>query len=132
MSALPANVRTLMPPRAEGGPAEESTQLHPAMSQSDSAPEKPLYVRTRAPEWLPRVLAPIIGLALFVALWAILAKAGGRLPDPVSTWHSAVDVFSNPFYKKGPNDQGIGWNVRTSFGRVRVGFRAAARVGIPR
>jgi nitrate/nitrite transport system permease protein len=131
MSALPANVRALMPPRAEGGPAEESTQPHPAMSQADSAPEKPLYVRTRAPEWLPRLLAPIIGLALFVALWAILAKSGGRLPDPVSTWQSAVEVFSNPFYRKGPNDQGIGWNVLTSLGRVGIGFGAAALVGIP-
>jgi nitrate/nitrite transport system permease protein len=131
MSALPANVRTLMPPRAEVGPAEESTQLHPAMNQASSAPEPALYVRTRAPDWLPRVLAPIVGLALFVALWAILAKAGGRLPDPASTWHSAVDVFSNPFYKKGPNDQGIGWNVLTSLGRVGIGFGAAALVGIP-
>jgi nitrate/nitrite transport system permease protein len=131
MSALPANVRALIPPRAEGGPAEESTQPHPATSQADSAPEKPLYVRTRAPEWLPRLLAPIIGLALFVALWAILAKSGGRLPDPVSTWQSAVEVFSNPFYRKGPNDQGIGWNVLTSLGRVGIGFGAAALVGIP-
>ena len=122
MSALPANVRTLMPSRAEVGPAEEATQLHPAMNEASSAPEPPLYVRTRAPEWLPRLLAPVIGLALFVAFWAILAKAGGGLPDPVSTWHSAVDVFSNPFYKKGPNDQGIGWNVLTSLGRVGIGF----------
>jgi len=131
MSALPANVRALMPPRAEGGPAGESTQLHPAMTQSDSASEKPLYVRTRAPEWLPRLLAPVIGIALFVALWAILAKAGGRLPDPVSTWHSAVEVFSNPFYRKGPNDQGIGWNILFSLYRVAIGFGLAAAVGIP-
>ena len=70
MSALPANVRTLMPPRAEVGPAEEATQLHPAMNEASSAPEPPLYVRTRAPEWLPRLLAPVIGLALFVAFVA--------------------------------------------------------------
>src|SRR5207244_1038905 len=78
-----------------------------------------------------RVLAPFICLVLFVALWAIIARAGGRLPDPVSTWHSAVEVFSNPFYKKGPNDQGIGWNVLTSLGRVGIGFGMAALVGIP-
>src|SRR5258706_7110058 len=101
------------------------------MTPASAVPEKPPYVRTRAPDWLPRVLAPLLGLGLFVALWAILAKAGGRLPDPVSTWHSAVDVFSNPFYKKGPNDQGIGWNVLTSLGRVGIGFGAAALVGIP-
>jgi len=131
MSARPLIVHTLKAPRVEVGPADASTQLHPAMNQASSAPEKPLYVRTRAPEWLPQVLAPVIGLALFVALWAIIAKVGGRLPDPVSTWHSAVDVFSNPFYRKGPNDQGIGWNVLTSLGRVGIGFGMAALVGIP-
>ncbi|HYT15349.1 MAG TPA: nitrate ABC transporter permease [Burkholderiales bacterium] len=131
MSALPATVHTLKPPRVEIGPADESTQLHPAVNQANPAPEKPLYVRTRAPDWLPRVLAPLIGLALFVALWAIIAKAGGRLPDPVSTWHSAVDIFSNPFYEKGPNDQGIGWNLLMSLGRVGIGFGLAALIGIP-
>jgi nitrate/nitrite transport system permease protein len=131
MSALPATVHTLKPPRAEVGPTHASAQLHPAVNQASSAPEKPLYARTRAPEWLPRVLAPVVGLALFVALWAILAKVGDRLPDPLSTWHSAVEVFGNPFYRKGPNDQGIGWNVLTSLGRVGIGFGLAGLVGIP-
>src|SRR5258706_16283075 len=130
MSARPAIVHTLKP-RVGIGPADTSAQLHPPINQTTSAPEKPLYVRTKAPAWLPQVLAPVIGIGLFVALWAILAKAGGRLPDPVSTWHSAVDVFSNPFYRKGPNDQGIGWNVLTSLGRVGIGFGMAALVGIP-
>jgi len=131
MGAVPAIVHMLKPPRVEVGPTDASTQPHPATKQASSPPEKPLYVRTRAPDWLPRVVAPVIGLALFVALWAVIAKAGGRLPDPVSTWHSAVDVFSNPFYRKGPNDQGIGWNVLTSLGRVGIGFGMAALVGIP-
>ncbi len=109
----------------------ESPSLHPAMNQASSAAEPLLYVRAKAPEWLPRVLAPVIGFALFVALWEILARTGGRLPDPVSTWHSAVEVFGNPFYRKGPNDQGIGWNVLTSLGRVGVGFGMAALIGIP-
>jgi len=124
MGAVPATVHTLKPPRVE-------IDLAPAMNPASAVPEKPPYVRTRAPDWLPRVLAPLLGLGLFVALWAVLAKAGGRLPDPVSTWNSAVDVFSNPFYRKGPNDQGIGWNVLTSLGRVGIGFGLAALVGIP-
>jgi nitrate/nitrite transport system permease protein len=124
-------VHALQPPLARVGPADESTKLHPAMNQASSAAEPPLYVRTQAPEWLPRLLAPTIGFALFVALWEVLARTGGRLPDPLSTWHSAVDVFSNPFYRKGPNDQGIGWNVLASLGRVGIGFGMAALVGIP-
>ena len=92
--------------------------------------EKPLYVRARAPEWVIRAFAMLCGLAAFVAAWALLAK-GGRLPDPVSTFHSAVEIFGDPFYRKGPNDQGIGWNVLASLGRVGIGFGLAALFGIP-
>ena len=121
MSALPATVHTLKPQRL----------VLPPPAAGDSTAEPPLYVRTRAPDWLPRVLAPLAGLALFGVLWAAIAHSGGRLPDPVATWHSALEVFANPFYRKGPNDQGIGWNVLTSLGRVGVGFGLAALVGIP-
>src|SRR5258705_11111669 len=104
---------------------------HPPINQTTSAAEKPLYVRTKAPAWLPQVLAPVIGIGLFVAVWAILAKAGARLPDPVSTWHSAVGVFANAFYKKGPTDQGSGWDVPALPGGAPVGFGEALVLGIP-
>src|SRR6266702_3567817 len=119
-----------LPPPSRGrvGVGVESPSLHPAMNQASAAPEPPLYVRAKAPEWLPRLLAPVIGFALFVALWEILARTGGRLPDPVSTWHSAVEVFGDPFYRKGPNDQGIGWNVLASLGRDGGARRHPARL----
>jgi len=79
---------------------------------------------------LPRILAMALGLALFVVLWAFIAKFG-RIPDPASVFKEAVRLFSNPFYRNGPNDQGIGWNVLTSLGRVGIGFGLAAAVGIP-
>ena len=44
---------------------------------------------------------------------------------------AAAKIFSDPFYSKGPNDQGIGWNVLTSLKRVGIGFGLAALVGIP-
>jgi len=92
--------------------------------------EKPLYVRTHVPDWMIRAIAMACGLALFVAFWSILAK-GGRLPTPLETWRSALQVFGDPFYRKGPNDQGIGWNVLASLGRVGIGFGMAALIGIP-
>jgi nitrate/nitrite transport system permease protein len=79
---------------------------------------------------LVRILAMALGLALFVVLWAFIAKFG-RIPDPASVFKEAVKIFSNPFYRNGPNDQGIGWNVLTSLGRVGIGFGLAAAVGIP-
>jgi nitrate/nitrite transport system permease protein len=89
------------------------------------------YRRARVPGWLPRVLAPLLGLALFVWFWALVADWGGRLPGPLQTWHAALPIFGDPFYVKGPNDQGIGWNVLSSLERVGLGFGLAALVGIP-
>jgi len=89
------------------------------------------YRRAQPPEWLPAVLAPIVGLAVFICLWALVARQGGRIPDPVTVWHAATQIFADPFYRKGPNDQGIGWNVLSSLKRVGIGFTLAALVGIP-
>jgi nitrate/nitrite transport system permease protein len=89
------------------------------------------YRRARAPAWLLPVLAPLVGLAAFIALWALVAKLGGRIPDPLTVWDAAVKIFADPFYVKGPNDQGIGWNVLSSLKRVGIGFGMAALVGIP-
>src|SRR5262245_1734553 len=116
-------------------PAIATAANEPLAGETNAAtatavPDKPLYVRTRAPEWLVRVFAMACGLAVFIAIWAALAK-GGRLPAPGSTWMSAMEVFGDPFYRKGPNDQGIGWNILASLGRVGIGFGMAALIGIP-
>jgi nitrate/nitrite transport system permease protein len=89
------------------------------------------YRRAHVPEWLLSVLAPIVGLAVFVALWALIAKQGGRIPDPLTVGAAAAKIFADPFYSKGPNDQGIGWNVLLSLKRVGIGFGLAAAIGIP-
>jgi nitrate/nitrite transport system permease protein len=86
--------------------------------------------RLHGNDFVRRILAMALGLALFVVLWAFIAKFG-RIPDPASVFKEAVKIFSNPFYRNGPNDQGIGWNVLTSLGRVGIGFGLAAAVGIP-
>ena len=87
--------------------------------------------RTRAPEWLIRAFAMLCGLTLFVCVWAVVAGSGDRIPGPAAVWQSALGIFSDPFYQKGPNDQGIGWNVLLSLKRVAIGFGLAALVGIP-
>ena len=74
---------------------------------------------------------PLLGLLLFVGIWALVAASGDRLPGPAKTWDAAVKIFSNPFYQKGPNDQGIGWNILASLQRVGIGFTMAAIIGIP-
>ena len=76
-------------------------------------------------------IPPLLGIALFVALWALVANSGKTIPGPAETWSAAVELFSDPFYDNGPNDQGIGWNIANSLYRVGLGFGAAALVGIP-
>ena len=92
--------------------------------------------RTRMSKTLLRaielVLPPLLGMLLLIGVWAILAEtSGNRLPGPFKTWLSAVDLFSKPFYRNGPNDQGIGWNILASLQRVGIGFSLAAAIGIP-
>ncbi|HET7775612.1 MAG TPA: nitrate ABC transporter permease [Azospira sp.] len=77
------------------------------------------------------VLPPLIGLALFVGLWYLVSMTSPQLPGPVKTWASAVELFADPFYKNGPNDMGIGWNILNSLQRVGIGFGLAALIGIP-
>ncbi len=80
---------------------------------------------------IKRLAPPVLGLLLFGLLWSWLAHYSPQLPGPLKTWHSAVEIFSHPFYDNGPNDKGIGWNILGSLERVGLGFGLAALVGIP-
>ena len=78
------------------------------------------------------VLPPLLGLGLLVGIWALISiGTSSSIPSPWETWKQALILFSDPFYRKGPNDQGVGWNVLMSLERVAVGFGMAAAVGIP-
>ena len=77
------------------------------------------------------VLPPLLGLAVLIGLWYVATLKGGSIPGPGQVWDAAVALFADPFYRKGPNDQGIGWNVLSSLQRVGIGFGFAALVGIP-
>jgi nitrate/nitrite transport system permease protein len=78
------------------------------------------------------VLPPLLGFGLLLGIWALVSKSTqGSIPSPYETGLQAVGIFSDPFYRNGPNDQGVGWNVLMSLERVAVGFGLAALVGIP-
>ncbi|SEQ50908.1 nitrate/nitrite transport system permease protein [Solimonas aquatica] len=78
-----------------------------------------------------RALAMGLGVLLFCGIWAALAAVRADLPGPLTTWHSALELFAHPFYDNGPNDKGIGWNILHSLQRVGLGFGLAALIGIP-
>ncbi|MEV8470457.1 nitrate ABC transporter permease [Ralstonia sp. UNC404CL21Col] len=100
--------------------------------QSDAAPERRRFV---ARDWfvaaVVRGFPPVLGLVLFVLAWQGIATAISALPTPAVTWKAAVALFADPFYRNGPNDQGVGWNVLASLARVGAGFGMAAVIGIP-
>jgi nitrate/nitrite transport system permease protein len=77
------------------------------------------------------ILPPMLGLLVLIGLWHVATHKGGSIPGPAQVWDAAVALFSDPFYRNGPNDQGIGWNVLSSLQRVGIGFGLAALVGIP-
>ncbi|MBB3177759.1 nitrate ABC transporter permease [Variovorax sp. Sphag1AA] len=116
-------------------PASKSAPLAAPKPAQEPAPVVAKVVQ-RTPRdfsglWL-RVLPPVLGIALLVLVWELVAmKSTTGFPTPLATWQQAVQVFSDPFYSKGPNDQGVGWNVLSSLRRVALGFGLAAAVGIP-
>ncbi len=109
--------------------AKAMTASKAPSAASETAQKKP--ARDFRGFWMA-VLPPVLGLALLVLVWqAIASTSESGIPKPAETWAQAVQVFSDPFYRNGPNDQGIGWNILSSLQRVAVGFGLAALVGIP-
>jgi nitrate/nitrite transport system permease protein len=79
-----------------------------------------------------RVLPPILGMGVLIAIWGLVSfSSTNNFPSPKETLIQAIQVFSDPFYSNGPNDQGVGWNILSSLKRVAMGFGLAAIVGIP-
>lgn len=119
---------------APGGSPQPSVAATPEPAAAAARPAPPAAPRRPPPDWRGLVLAvgaPIAGMALLVGIWALLTLPGGSFPSPGATFDAAVKLFADPFYSKGPNDQGIGWNILNSLQRVAVGFGLAAALGIP-
>ena len=115
--------------------AQKLAREKPAAIDGASPQAPPSTSAQRAPlDWgglLLKALFPLVGLGLLVALWALATLNSTSFPSPLETFKAAVELFADPFYRKGPNDQGIGWNILFSLERVAVGFGLAAAVGIP-
>jgi len=128
---------------AAAGRAKGAVPLHAVVPAANDA-VSPAAAQAKAPaatkpprdpvDWrglTVKLVAPVAGLALLIGIWALLTQKGGSFPTPAATFDAAVKLFADPFYRKGPNDQGIGWNVLNSLQRVGLGFGLAALVGIP-
>lgn len=126
------------PLRSEGrAPARPALRAVKAAASSSPAGAQPAPAARPARDpvdWRAlsiKLFAPLAGLALLIAIWALFTQKGGSFPSPQTTFDAAWKLFADPFYRNGPNDQGIGWNVLNSLERVGLGFGLAALVGIP-
>ncbi len=126
MSALAHNTAVLAEPLTSSvsAPVTEAPKLQLAPTAKKNM--KPIVKK-----WTMQILPPVLGILMFLGIWALVAVSSPNLPGPAKTWASAVQLFSDPFYQKGPNDQGIGWNILASLKRVGIGFGMAAIIGIP-
>jgi nitrate/nitrite transport system permease protein len=123
-------------PTAAPAPDAPARPATPARTAAAAAATPPQARPARPPiDWRAvslKVLPPVFGLALLIGIWALLTMSGASgFPTPAATFDAAVKLFGDPFYRNGPNDQGIGWNVLNSLQRVGLGFGLAALVGIP-
>lgn len=117
--ATPAAASAAVPPKAAAVAVAAPVK---------AAPRKPIDLRAF---WM-RVLPPLAGFGLLLLVWELIAmNSTTGFPSPLVTGKQALTVFADPFYSKGPNDQGVGWNVLSSLQRVAMGFGLAALVGIP-
>ncbi|MBD1874152.1 nitrate ABC transporter permease [Nodosilinea sp. FACHB-131] len=76
----------------------------------------------------------MLSLSVFLLIWEIGAKSGWFVKG-VPTATETIKEFwwwvTNPFYRNGPNDLGIGWNLLISLRRVAIGYIAASLVAVP-
>jgi nitrate/nitrite transport system permease protein len=108
----------------------EVTKTEVAKKSSTLLSAKPSKRKAQIYSVLNVVLPPMFGILLLLAVWTLISHQSPNLPGPLKTWYSAIELFSDPFYVNGPNDQGVGWNILASLQRVALGFGLAALVGI--
>jgi nitrate/nitrite transport system permease protein len=80
-------------------------------------------------DWL---LLPLLGLAVFVVLWAISSTTWATsLPSPIKTWQMSQLYITQPFAKRGELDQGILRFTWYSLVLVAKGYAIALVIGTP-
>ncbi len=127
----PLQARDDLEPSRTPAPAPLATAAAVPAPAANAQPPQPARAAFDGRAVFMAVVPPLAGLGLLIGIWALLTMKGGSFPTPLETFVEAVKLFSDPFYRNGPNDQGIGWNILFSLERVAVGFGMAALVGIP-
>lgn len=76
----------------------------------------------------------MLSLGLFLLFWEVGARSGWfakGMPTASKTLEELWWWTTNPFFRNGPNDLGIGWNLLVSLRRVAIGYVMASVVAVP-
>ena len=85
-----------------------------------------------SPSRLSRIVLPLMGLALVLAVWTALSHSVATdLPSPARTWIESERYVLQPFFKDGELNQGILRLAFYSLVRVAKGFLLALLIGTP-
>jgi nitrate/nitrite transport system permease protein len=82
---------------------------------------------------LRKIIAPMVALAIFLAIWQILCSGENpNLPAPLTIIQDKdiQKLVLNPFYLGDGTDKGLFWQLFASLQRVAIGFSLSAVVGI--
>jgi nitrate/nitrite transport system permease protein len=134
-SSITMDASSMPAPQTPPAPTDASNDAKINMPVQKAEVMKPIIspaiqkrIRT---ERILKVVAPLLGIFLLLIIWEAISKGGKTIPGPWVTLQAGITAFSDPFYSNGPNDQGIGYKIVNSLGRVGLGFGLAALVGIP-
>ncbi|RIH89726.1 Bicarbonate transport system permease protein CmpB [Meiothermus luteus] len=88
--------------------------------------------KLKAPRWIWSSLSVVVGFLLFGAVWYLLSHTvAPRVPDPLATLQTFLELIRNPFYDNGPNDKGIAIQLGVSLLRVFAGFLLGVLIALP-
>ena len=116
------------------------TIVHPTTTEAEglsggtpNAPQPPSVVKRggRVVRLVSAIGWASVGLAVFVALWALVARSSPDLPAPGEGFSALRELLRYPFYDLGPNDKGIGRQLGVSLVKVFKGFALATLIGVP-
>jgi len=85
-------------------------------------------------ENIKALLLFLLSLGIFLAFWEVGANMklfSKGMPTASLTLKELWYWISHPFYKNGPNDLGIGWNLLISLRRVAIGYTLASVIAVP-
>jgi len=77
------------------------------------------------------VFPPVIVTLILLGIWQVLcSREGAHLPTPTAVVSDTWELITQPFYNRGGNDVGMGWQIWASLRRVALGYSLAVVAGV--